>query len=108
MLNQLTGLREEQKTLISETGRLQDRRAAQANQLNLIKARAAQNITEVAENVTDPKTTLAWSQLVTRKASLEGELTRLTQEYTEKHPDVIAKQKEVNQVKEEMDQMVAE
>ena len=108
MLNQLTGLREEQKTLISETGRLQDRRAAQSNQLNLIKARAAQNIEEVATNVTDPKTTLAWSQLVTRKASLEGDLTRLTQEYTEKHPDVIAKQKEVDQVKEEMDQMLAE
>ena len=50
MLNQLTGLREEQKTLISEVGRLQDRRAAQSNQLNLIKQRAAQNITDAAEN----------------------------------------------------------
>ncbi|HEY9500669.1 MAG TPA: hypothetical protein VIR01_03435, partial [Pyrinomonadaceae bacterium] len=108
LLNQLTGLREEQKTLISETGRLQDRRAAQANTLNLIKARAASNITDAAESLTDPKTTLAWSQLVTRKAALEGDLTRLKQEYREIHPDVIAKQKELDQVKEEMDQMISE
>ena len=58
--------------------------------------------------LTDPKTTLAWAQLVSRKADLEGELTRLKQEFKEKHPDVIAKQKEVDQVKEEMDQMIAE
>lgn len=108
LLNQLTGLREEQKTLISETGRLQDRRAAQSNTLNLIKARAASNITDAAESLTDPKTTLAWSQLVTRKAALEGDLTRLKQEYREIHPDVIAKQKELDQVKEEMDQMISE
>lgn len=108
LLNQLSGLREEQKTLISEVGRLQDRRAAQANQLNLIRARAAQNITDAAENLTDPKTTLAWSQLVTRKASLEGDLTRLEQEYRAIHPDVIAKQKELDQVKNEMDQMINE
>lgn len=108
LLNQLTGLREEQKTLISETGRLQDRRAAQSNQLNLVKARAAQNITDAAESLTDPKTTLAWSQLVTRKAALEGDLTRLKQEYREVHPDVIAKQKEIDQVKEEMDQQIAD
>ena len=47
---------------------------------------------------------MAWSQLVQRKAALEGELTRLRQEYKEKHPDVIAKQSEVDQVKEQMDQ----
>ena len=108
LLQQLSGYREEQKSLISEVGRLQDRRAAYANQLNLIKARAAQNITDAAENLTDPKTTLAWSQLVTRKASLEGDLTRLKQEYREIHPDVVAKQKEIDQVKTEMDQMIGE
>ena len=35
---------------------------------------------------------MAWSQLVSAKAALEGELTRLTQEYKDNHPDVIAKQ----------------
>ncbi len=108
LLNQLSGLREEQKALMAEVGRLQDRRAAAANNLILIKQRTTQDIERVAETITDPKTTLGWSQLVQRKAALEGELTRLKQEYKEIHPDVIAKQSEVNQVKGQMDDMINE
>ena len=108
LFNQLSGLREEQKALIAEVGRLQDRRAAATNQLTTIKSARAQAIIDTAENVTDPKTTLAYSQLVTRKAALQGELTRMKQELREKHPDVIAKQKEVDQVQEQMDAMIAE
>jgi uncharacterized protein involved in exopolysaccharide biosynthesis len=46
--------------------------------------------------------------LTTRRAALEGELTRLKGEYTPKHPDVIAKQQEVDQVKDQMDQMISD
>lgn len=105
---QLTGLREEQKALISEVGRLQDRRSAAANQLVLIKQQNVQLIDEASQNLTDPKTTTAWSNLVARKAQLEGELTRMKGELREKHPDVIAKQKEIDQVKSEMDQQISE
>ncbi len=108
LFNQLAGLREEQKALIAEVGRLQDRRAAATGQLAVLKQSRDQTIIDTAENITDPKTTQGWSQLVSRKAALEGELTRLRQEYKEIHPDVIAKQKEVEQVKEEMDNMVSE
>lgn len=108
LFNQLAGLREEQKALIGEVGRLQDRRAAAATQLTTIKEANAVAIEDAAANLTDPKTTLAWSQLVTRKAALQGELTRIKQELRDKHPDVIAKQKEVDQVQEQMDQMDAE
>ena len=108
LFNQLGGLREEQKALIAEVGRLQDRRAAASNQLILMKETNTQVIEDTAKSITDPKTTLAWSQLVTRKAQLEGDLTRLKQELREKHPDVIAKQKEVDQVKEEMDRQIAD
>lgn len=108
LLSQLTGLREQQKALMSEIGRLQDRRAAAANQLALIKQNTEQNREDAAENLTDPKTTPAWAQLASRKAALEGELTRLKQELREKHPDVIAKQKEIDQVKENMDEMIAD
>ncbi len=108
LFNQLAGLREEQKALISEVGRLQDRRAAATNQLTTIKSARSQAIIDTAENVTDPKTTLAYSQLITRKAALQGELTRIKQELREKHPDVIAKQKEIDQVQEQMDGMIAE
>lgn len=108
MLNQLTGLREEQKALIAEIGRLQDQRSSASNQLALLKKAYTTSIEDAATDLTDPKTTLAWSQLVTRKAALQGELTSLEQQYTKKHPDVIAKQKEIDQVKEQMDQMVDE
>jgi protein tyrosine kinase modulator len=108
LVGQLTGLREQQKSLMTEVGRLQDRRAAAINQLSLLKKSFQQQKDEAIENTTDPKTTLAWSQLVTRKASLEGELTRMKQELREKHPDVIAKQKEVDQVKQDMDDMITE
>ena len=108
LVQQLNGLREQQKSLMAEIGRLQDRRAAAINQLSLVKKTTEQQKEEVATQLTDPKTTLAWSQLITRKAALEGELTRLKQELREKHPDVIAKQKEVDQVKQDMDDMITE
>ena len=106
LFNQLSGLREEQKALIAEVGRLQDRRSSTANQLALLKAQNVQVIEDAAESLTDPKTTMAYSNLVTRKAALEGELTRLRQELREQHPDVIAQPKEVDQVTPDMDQMI--
>jgi polysaccharide chain length determinant protein (PEP-CTERM system associated) len=108
LFNQLNGLREEQKALIAEVGRLQDRRAAAANQLSALRQARVVGIEQASESITDPKTTLAWSTLVSRKAALQGELTRMKQELRDKHPDVIAKQKELEGVQEQMDQMVAE
>ena len=108
LLNQLTGLREEQKALMTETGRLQDRRAASANQLAVLQQQNEAAISDVSETLTDPKTTLAWSNLVSRKAQLDGEFTKISQEYTPKHPDVIAKKEEVQRVQAEMDNILAE
>lgn len=108
LFNQLSGLREEQKALISEVGRLQDRRAAAVAQLSTIKEANRVAIEDAAQGLTDPKTTLGWSNLITRKAALQGELTRMKQELREKHPDVIAKQKEIDQVQEQMDQQIAD
>ena len=108
MLNQLTGLREEQKTLITEIGRLQDQRASAANQLALLKKAYRTSIEDAAETMTDPKTTNSWAQLVSRRAALMGELTSLKQQYKDIHPDVIAKQKELDQVQEEMDKQEAQ
>ena len=108
LFNQLSGLREEQKALMAEIGRLQDRRSAAANQLSLLKEQSQRVIEEASENLTDPKTTMGWSQLVSRKAAMEGELTRLRQEYREKHPDVIAKEAEVKQIQDQMDSLIAD
>jgi polysaccharide chain length determinant protein (PEP-CTERM system associated) len=108
LVGQLSGLREQQKAYISDVGRLQDRRSALTTQLALVKKSSDQLKDDVAENTTDPKTTLAWSQLVSRKADLESQLTRMLTELRPKHPDVLAKQAEVDSVNAAMEQMIAE
>ena len=108
LVGQLTGLREQQKAYISEVGRLQDRRSALTSQLALVKKTSEQTKDDIAENTTDPKTTLAWAQLVARKADLESQLTRMLSELRPKHPDVLAKQSEVDSVNAAMNQMIVE
>ncbi|MDQ2921217.1 MAG: hypothetical protein M3R52_06375, partial [Acidobacteriota bacterium] len=108
LIGQLSGLREQQKAYISDVGRFQDRRSALTTQLALVKKSSDQMKDDIAENTTDPKTTLAWSQLVSRKADLESQLTRMLTELRPKHPDVLAKQAEVYSVNAAMDQMITE
>lgn len=108
LVGQLNGLREQQKAYISEVGRLQDRRSALAGQVALMRRTTEQATEEAAETLTDPKTTMAWSTLVARRADLEAQLTRMLQELRPKHPDVIAKQAELASVKDAMDQMINE
>jgi polysaccharide chain length determinant protein (PEP-CTERM system associated) len=108
LLGQLTGLREQQKALITEVGRLQDRRAALAGQLTLMKKQTEQIIGDAAENMTDPKSTLAWAELVKRKADLQAELQHMLTELKPKHPDVLAKQAQLQSVTKDMDQQIAD
>lgn len=108
LLGQLTGLREQQRTLITEVGRLQDRRSALAAQLTLMRKQAEQMIDDAASDLTDPKTTPSWAELVKRKADLEGELQRLSAEFREKHPDIQAKKAQIKSVDEQMDLMLSD
>src|SRR5258708_1830225 len=77
LVGQLTGLREQQKALISEIGRMQDRSSSLSTQVTLMKKQSQETIDDTAENTTDPKTTLAWAELVKRKADLQSELQRI-------------------------------
>lgn len=108
LLGQLTGLREQQKALITEIGRLQDRRSTLANHLALLNKERVEAIGDAAENMTDPKTTYGWAELVKRKADLQAELQHLRTEYTEKHPDVLAKQAQIEGIQQEQDKQIAE
>ena len=62
----------------------------------------------VAEQVGDPKQTLAYAELVKRKAALESEQAQMSPVYKPKHPDMIAKQAEIDSVQRGMDAMLAE
>ena len=108
LLGQLTGLREQQKAQITELGRLQDRRASVAAQLTLMEKSAAQMIDNLSHDLTDPKTTHAWAELINRKAELQGELQQLLTLYKPKHPDIIAKKAQIESVEKDMEAMLAD
>lgn len=77
LVGRLSGLHEEQKARIAEIGRLRDLGAAYRTQLGDLAKQYDQEIIQVAENTTDPKTTLAWAQLAGRKSELEADLQKL-------------------------------
>ncbi len=108
LLSQLSGLREQQKSLMTEVGRLQDRRSSLATQLTLVQKANQQAIGDAAETLTDPKTTLAYAELIKRKADLQAELRQLQTQYKDIHPDIVAKKEQIDSVQTEMDRQIAE
>src|SRR5467141_3976055 len=108
LVGRLTGLHEEQKALIAEQGRSRDLGAAYRSQLADITKSYDQEIAMAAENTTDPKTTRAWANLANRRSELEAERQNLLTQYKEKHPDVLAKKQQLESVKRDQDQMIAE
>jgi len=108
LVGRLTGLHEEQKALIAEQGRSRDLGAAYRSQLADITKSYDQEIAMAAENTTDPKTTLAWANLASRRSELDAELQNLITMYKEKHPDVLAKRSQIESVKRDQDQMITD
>ncbi len=106
LVGRLTALHEEQKALIAELGRSRDLGAAYRSQLADITKSAEQEIAMTAENTTDPKTTMAWAELVRRRSEYDGELQSLLTQYKEKHQDVVAKRKQLEDIKAQQDQMI--
>jgi polysaccharide chain length determinant protein (PEP-CTERM system associated) len=108
LVGRLTALHEEQKALIAELGRSRDLGAAYRSQLSDVQKSYDQEIALSATNGTDPKSTQAWAELVRRRSEYEGELQSLLTQYKDKHPDVIAKQKQLADVKAQQAQMIAD
>src|SRR6266576_3099466 len=106
LVGRLTGLHEEQKALIAEQGRQRDLGAAYRSQLADITKSYDQEIALSAENTTDPKTTLAWAELVRRRSEYEGELQNLLTTLREKNPDVVAKRHQIEDIKAQQDLMI--
>ena len=73
LLRQLSGFREQEKALIAEVGRLQDRRSTLSTNLTLIQKQTENAIGDAAQTLTDPKTTLGWAELVKRKADSQAD-----------------------------------
>ncbi len=108
LVGRLTALHESQKALIAELGRSRDLGGAYRSQLGDITKSYEQEIALSAENTTDPKTTMAWAELVRRRSEYDGELQSLLTQYKEKHQDVIAKRKQIEDIKAQQDQMIGD
>ncbi len=106
MLGRLTGLREQQKALITEIGRMRDSRTALGTQLNALQQQFEIDKEEVEEVRTDVKSTLAYGQLVQRKAALDSEVQNMLTTLRPQNPDVKAKKAELDSIVKEMAQMV--
>ncbi|HYP52005.1 MAG TPA: GNVR domain-containing protein, partial [Pyrinomonadaceae bacterium] len=108
LIGQLAGLREQQKSLYAEIGRLRERRALFVSQQGDLDKQREQEIRTISERDGNPKQTIGYVELVKRKAQLESELQQLLSQYTAKHPDVISKKAEIGSVQRQMDLMVSE
>lgn len=106
LIAQLNGLREQQKTLQTEMGRLRDQRVALENQLSTLGQARDYQIGDYIQANSNPKATPAYAELVKRKAQLEAEKQTMLTTLKPKNPDVIKKQAEIDSVQREMDKMV--
>jgi succinoglycan biosynthesis transport protein ExoP len=108
LIGQLAGLREQQRTLIVEIGRLNDQKTS-LNKLvaDLGKARE-QEIDEVAGRYEDPKATMAYAELMKRKAQLESDRQNLLTTFKPKHPDVVSVENQIQAIQRQMDDWVEE
>jgi polysaccharide chain length determinant protein (PEP-CTERM system associated) len=108
LIGQLAGLREEQKSINTSLDLLRQRRASLATQqADAVKQRAEQ-IDLAHYDLQDPKTTPAYASLVTRREQLKSDRQRLLTEYRDKHPDVLSKQAEIDNVQREINEMIAD
>lgn len=107
LVTQLNGLREQQKALIADIGRMRDQRTALNNQLNDLEQQSANQKWQQSDQI-DVKTSVGYTQLRQQKATLEAEKATMLKTLKPANPDVQTKQAEIDAVKREMDNMVAE
>ncbi|MDT7603747.1 MAG: protein tyrosine kinase modulator [Acidobacteriota bacterium] len=107
LVQQLSGLYEQQKSLIAEIGRMRDQQTMLTTQLGAAEKNVQTGIEDVSESLTDPKTTLAWAELVKQESANETEIqSMLANGLRPKHPDVVAKRQELAAVQKQKQQML--
>lgn len=103
LVAQLAGLREQQKTLTTETGRLRDLIAQDTARLSDVSKQREQELENFIDSIATPESTPAWAELVKRRSELEAELQRMKTTLRDRNPDVIEKQAQYNSVQREME-----
>lgn len=108
LVGQLSGLREQQRTLTTELGRLRDQRTMLSNRIAEVAQQRQQEIDNTIQSMTDPRSTEAYAGLVQQKIRLESELATMLTRLRPANPDVINKQAEIATVQREMEGMITQ
>ncbi|HJR07933.1 MAG TPA: GNVR domain-containing protein [Pyrinomonadaceae bacterium] len=99
LVTRLSGLYEQQKSYISDIGRLRDQKTMLSTQLGDIEKQFADAKINIIDDISDPKTTAAWAELTKRESQIDAELQNMLTVLKPKNPDVIAKKQELEAVK---------
>jgi succinoglycan biosynthesis transport protein ExoP len=107
LVQQLSGLYEQQKSYITEIGRMRDQQTMLTTQLAASEKNMQTGIEDVSETMTDPKTTMAWADLARQESQFESDIqAMLAAGLRPKNPDVVAKQKELGAVQKQKQRML--
>jgi polysaccharide chain length determinant protein (PEP-CTERM system associated) len=107
LVQRLTGLYEQQKAYITEIGRLRDQQTMLTTQLGASEKNTQAGIEDVAETLTDPKTTMAWADLAKQESQFESEIqSYLAAGLRPKNPEVLAKRQELGAVQKQKQRML--
>lgn len=109
LVQRLTGLYEQQKAYITEVGRLRDQRTAMSTQIGTIQKVDSERIDDLSQDITDPKTTLAWAELSKQEAEVESIIGAWRAAgMREKNPEIVSKRQELESVQRRKQRMLDE
>jgi succinoglycan biosynthesis transport protein ExoP len=107
LVQQLSGLYEQQKAYITEIGRLRDQQTMLTTQLGDAEKNNQIEKEDVIDTLTDPKTTIAWADLSKQESQFESEIqAMLAAGMRPKNPEVVAKRQELGAVQKRKQQML--
>jgi uncharacterized protein involved in exopolysaccharide biosynthesis len=99
---QLTGLYENQKSLIADIGRMRDQQNTLSQRLGDLQKQRQQEIDNIIDEGNDPKKSADYIQLTQREDALEAEKRNMLATLRPANPDVIKKQEEIDAVRGKM------
>lgn len=106
LIAQLEGLRGEQKSRITEIGRLSDNIVAMNRQITDLRTLSGDEETTRLKQMSNPKNSPAYAEMLKQKTRLAAELQIMKTTLRDNNPDVIAKKTELDQVEAQMAEMV--
>ncbi|MGH9941242.1 MAG: GumC family protein [Pyrinomonadaceae bacterium] len=108
LLTRLTGLYDQQKSINDQIAQLRNHRTALSGQLGDIRKQIDREVVDVAETITDPKTTREWADYSQQESQIETQLDQMLRELTPKNPDVVNLQQQLARVKGKKDALLGE